>query len=339
MMKAGETFYFYYNGSTSTPSGGVWLNVIAEADAIRTIAEVDMGSQFIRYDGFSSRDGSGFIKFKTRQYNLDGNGGDTSLLFSDDNFGTYTKITAEKDCYFDVTGIFRNSTAALNAFLWKYNSLGTLIEQFEVYSPTPNQFATQSYQLRMTKGDYFLIKANTTLTDDLDSCILQVKATPFKTEALVAIQKQETAYVAHNTFDNTTQGGDAVSGAWRIPTMNELTGNTSFISLAGSQLVLEKGTYLIDGFTSFYLVNNFQSRLYNVSDGQTVAVGSKGHSSSVTAAGGFSYIKGTISLYKTTTLEFQARVATTYLGNGFGVGSADFGENNIFRKYAITKIS
>ncbi len=187
-------------GNVALPSSAAnnWV-AIEYAEPIKTDAIVipaEAGSQILRYDGFISKYNDN-VRLKTRQYNLDSEGNDTSELMSDNN--TYfTRITAEKDCYFDVTFTQNSSTTASYADIIRYNSADTVLEQNHSYAVNNYEYAISSAVYRMNKGDYLSFKNTQTPIDGTVQSVVQVIATPLKAQFKAAIPSKVSARYTTN---------------------------------------------------------------------------------------------------------------------------------------------
>ena len=71
-----------------------------------------------------------------------------------------------------------------------------------------------------------------------------------------------------------TAGGTFTTGAWRTRDLNtEITDPDGIVSIASDQFTLAAGSYLIKWTAPAYITNDHQTRLYNVTDTASVAVG------------------------------------------------------------------
>lgn len=148
-----------YAGFSSDVDLRAFNNRMLTMEKVLNITVQTTETQIIRYDGYTSKDGSNFVKFGTRQYNETGAGLDTSLLFSDDNT-TQTRITAVKECYFDISSAYHATTTANSINIRRYNSSDVLQEGNNNEQNTGYHTTTISTVFKMNVGDYVVIYAN-----------------------------------------------------------------------------------------------------------------------------------------------------------------------------------
>ena len=85
----------------------------------------------------------------------------------------------------------------------------------------------------------------------------------FSSYAIIADQKAQN-----------TSSGTFTSGAWRTRDLNtEIADPDGIVSIASDQFTLAAGSYLIKWTAPAYITNDHQTRLYNVTDTASVAVG------------------------------------------------------------------
>lgn len=124
-----------------------------------------------------------------------------------------------------------------------------------------------------------------------------------------------------------TAGGLFTSGAWQTRVLNtEVADTGNNATLAANQITLQAGTYRVRATAPAYRVDNHQTRLQNITDGTTIAVGTSENSTS--GAGEQEQTRSEVSYLFTITstkvIELQHRATTTRATNGFGQ-AASFG--------------
>jgi len=315
--------------ATFSSGNAVYLSILAQADAVTTIAEVEYGTQLCKYTGYTTNVLVGsyrHVLYTTHVYNKDGNQEDTTSLFSYDNSSGYTKFTASKDCFFAVTSFLKSNSPgqSLSNLVLRYNSSGTLVE----VSNTNSQDADvnwsigvmNSSDILVNKGDYVVIGYYSTDEAPISADNrVSVKATPLKAEALVSIPRKKVA-ILKDIKSSGVSGGDFISGAWRVRDINNLLGCTSFVSLSSNQFTLSSGTYYISWEAECFNVDRNQSKLYCVTDSAYVsggeslssAVGSTASNQSI----GHCYIEVPLS---SKVYELHHRGSSTQATNGFGL--------------------
>lgn len=119
-----------------------------------------------------------------------------------------------------------------------------------------------------------------------------------------------------------TDGGTFSNGAWRTRDLNtEIYDPDNIVSVASNQFTLGAGTYLIVAYANAIEVNRHQARLYNVTGGAVVELGSTEHSSST---GGYavtrSLVNARVTITGNTTFELQHRCHVSRSNDGYGLG-------------------
>lgn len=123
-----------------------------------------------------------------------------------------------------------------------------------------------------------------------------------------------------------TAGGTATSGSWFTRELQtELVDTGSHCTLASNEFTLAAGTYVIEATVPAYKVNQFQARLYNVTDAAVQTDGTneiysstanvQNTSTNMTAA----ILRGRFTLSASKALRIEMRVNTTVATNGLGL--------------------
>jgi hypothetical protein len=140
-----------------------------------------------------------------------------------------------------------------------------------------------------------------------------------------------------------TAGGTFTSGAWRTRVLNTIkhdTGN-NVVSLADNQFTLKPGTYEFEIRPPAAGVNQHQSRLRNITDGTTVAVGQsmngQDDGSGADLIVTYSVIQGIMTIVEEKTFEVQHKAQVTKSSTGFG-GAANQAEVEIYTVAVFRKI-
>ena len=132
-----------------------------------------------------------------------------------------------------------------------------------------------------------------------------------------------------------TDGGAFNSGAWETRDLNDLQGDSSFITNDNiSAFTLDSGIYQIDANSPARSVNAHQIRLYDTTNSQTIDVGTVVRSANASPN---SVINSVFSINTPTTFVIQHRCAGNNAGtDGMGV-SVSWG-NSIFTQVRIRKL-
>lgn len=134
-----------------------------------------------------------------------------------------------------------------------------------------------------------------------------------------------------------TNGGNFVSGAWRVRELNTITTDAgSGISLASDQITLTAGTYIVEGEAPAYDVNSHTARFYNVTDATPEILGtvSRGTNTNFHTVSTF---KEKITLTSTKVFELQHRCNQTR--NNDGLGYATGYQTEIYANIFIMKLT
>jgi hypothetical protein len=158
----------------------------------------------------------------------------------------------------------------------------------------------------------------------------------------VADAIQKVAFIKNIQATN-VDGHAASNGSYAIAEFNTLTGNTSFIQLISNQIILQPGTYQIDGTIPYTRTlaasgSSFhKAKLVNVSGPVDILLGSSATQALSTAGYRdqvYSFLKGTITITSTTTFEIHQRSSTAGV-IGYAVS---YGDNEVYAQVKITKI-
>lgn len=134
-----------------------------------------------------------------------------------------------------------------------------------------------------------------------------------------------------------TPGGTATAGSWFTRVLNTIvTDIYSIVSLSSNQVTLQEGIYWIKGSAPAYFVDRHKTRLRDITNGVTLAVGS---SEFTTSAQSISLVSDIVVLTGATVIELQQRVAGTSATRGLGVESGAWGEVEVYARLEITKLA
>ena len=134
-----------------------------------------------------------------------------------------------------------------------------------------------------------------------------------------------------------TNGGTFTGGAWQTRDLNTVRVNQiTGASLSSNQFTLPAGTYTIFATAPAYKVNRHQAKLYNVTDGADVLLGTSLHTWNTDNTDNISIVNGTFTIPSTKVFELRHRSNTTVSSNGFGVSSSN-GGSSIFSTVQIKK--
>ena len=209
------------------------------------------------------------------------------------------------------------------------NGVNIISENFLLAAPASIQY---QFEVVVENIGAILIVDDIELTTDIDA----------------SLTDEKTAYVKHFEASN-TGGGSASTNTVSTKVLNNLSGDTSFISLLSNQVTLAAGTYNIDGYAVAYRVNQNQAFLYNVTDAVYVIDGTSTYSqSSNDFTNAISFIRGQITIASTKVFELRHWTRDARASDGFGLpvdfapggGSSNNPQTNeVYDILKITKIA
>ncbi|MCB0156471.1 MAG: hypothetical protein KDF65_16860, partial [Anaerolineae bacterium] len=149
----------------------------------------------------------------------------------------------------------------------------------------------------------------------------------------------EYAWVKDRVSD-VTDGGTFTSGAWQTRVLGTLDnpGSYSWISIGSNQITLDAGTYIIEWSAPAFFVDGHQTRLRNITDASTAAVGSREWTASSDSQQTRSTGTTQVTIASSKAFEIQHRCGTTRATDGFGRSNLDsFGEQIEYTQVKIIK--
>ncbi len=138
-----------------------------------------------------------------------------------------------------------------------------------------------------------------------------------------------------------TAGGDATSGAWRVRELNtEMVNTITGASLNSNIITLPAGRYRVFCRAPARAIGNHKARLYNVTDGEIILVGSTAFTSSaaITYATTDSIVMGEFTITASKDVRLEHRVAVSRNGDGWG-NATNFGVVEVYSEVQVVKIS
>jgi hypothetical protein len=133
-------------------------------------------------------------------------------------------------------------------------------------------------------------------------------------------------------------GGTCTALGWQVRDLNELTGDSSFVSLAGNQFTLQAGRYAIESMAPAFLDNVHKSLLYNINTSSMQIAGTTGRSHTVAGGVDYSHISGVIELTTATTFEIHHRCTAAKELAGFGLPAGFDGIDEVYTQVKLIKI-
>lgn len=193
-----------------------------------------------------------------------------------------------------------------------------------------------------------LIKAGRNEDDDGDVAVLPVGARlaadtdPNEDCDLVHKKYVDNAvvpqYVKVSDVKINAAGGTFSAGAWRTRDLNTEDSDTNALcTLSGNRITLEEGTYRCCISCPAFAVSEHNARLYNVTDEETVILGTAEHASGgISSTQTRSFIVGQFTIGESKSLEVQHY---TYEGVGtYGFGRKMFASSNVYTVAEFWKV-
>ncbi len=110
-------------------------------------------------------------------------------------------------------------------------------------------------------------------------------------------------------------------------------------SLASNQITLPAGTYNLTALCPAFRVGNHRAKLYNVTDGAAIAIGTNASSSNSGSGFSQSVVKSTFTLADSKVLELRHRCDSTLSTFGFGPQCNYGSEVEVYTDVFIEKLS
>jgi len=150
------------------------------------------------------------------------------------------------------------------------------------------------------------------------------------------------AVTLKNILSSGSGGGTATAGAWQTLPLNTKIGDLDGVyTLSANQVVVPAGTYMTVFSQTFYS-NYAQLRIYNVTDGAELVLGtSYGEFTGGTGGkvDGPLFGNGIFTIATSKTLEFQYQVSSTFATSGLGVGGGITWGNTVFTEWTLLRIA
>ena len=137
--------------------------------------------------------------------------------------------------------------------------------------------------------------------------------------------------------EKTTDGGTASAGAWRTRDLNTVIADTAGnAALASNQITLQPGTYIVRASAPAYITNKHKTRVHNVTDNTTVALGVSMWNAGSAQGYNTSEAAGRFSITAAKAFEVQHYFDNSVSGNGLGVA---FGVlNSVYARIELWKV-
>lgn len=219
------------------------------------------------------------------------------------------------------------------------NISGTGTEQYNVLATGDDAFLNFAVQSGSTNG-LTPLNGNSFLGSSTTFsflCEVEIEGQTLENSINVLSPLIRTAYVK-DVKSSGTNGGTFTSGAYRTRDLNTLEGDTSFISLNGSnQITLSKGKYEIEAITPGFAIQNHKCKIYNITTSADVKIGKSSHSNSGAPQVTDSSVMAEVDISSSNTYEIRHRCTNTGTNTGFGLPTT-YGDSEVYTMVKITKV-
>lgn len=217
---------------------------------------------------------------------------------------------------------------------------------FSLTLPAAASNTGKQFHIVKTDASTNLLTIDGNASETIDGSLTQVLSNQWQSYKIVSdgtnwvslsSRRYPTAFIKDLKPSNTA-GGATSTNTVHIRILNDLSGETGFVSLASNQFTLGPGTYNIDVITPVYKALDTQLFLYNTTDASYDIEG-MGYSSGITDYR-FPTLTGSFTITATKVFEIRHWVAQAD-GNGFGFAAN--GTNNpqtteVYTQVEITKV-
>jgi hypothetical protein len=155
-------------------------------------------------------------------------------------------------------------------------------------------------------------------------------------ESRSSVPIQRTVYYKDKKSAGTASGA-CTSGSWITRTLNTSEGDTSIAALSSNQVTIGPGSYEVFSTSRGYAVNQFQSRLWNVTDSSELP-GNTCRSDSADGTDCTSIITGQLVLTSAKVFELHGRCGTTNGTNGFGAANSSWSTSEVYSQLMFRKV-
>lgn len=158
----------------------------------------------------------------------------------------------------------------------------------------------------------------------------------YKVETSGRVYSTRTCYIKDVKTSGTT-GGGFTAASYQKHTLQTITGDTTFASLASDVITLQPGTYKSTIWMNGYRVGTFRARLRNTTASTSAVLSNPAESETVTGAMTHCSGADTFSITTTSTFELQGFCNTTNGTDGYGKAVSS-GDSEIYAEVQLEKI-
>jgi hypothetical protein len=268
---------------------------------------------------------------------FDATAGPINLTLVIDNLLTNQIYTLKRiDATANIVTIFPPAGETINAGVSLVLSPADTIQIIH-YAPDWIIINASSTTQLTTKGD-LLTRTTTTLTRlpvGTDGQVLSADSSTPTGLKWISNTSSSANFIIRDEKIKGMQGGTFVSDTWLVRDLNVTSGSLTSITLSANQLILDPGTYFIQGSSPAVMVKEHQIRLQNITDGTTLLYGTSEYSNSIT--GTRSCISGNFTIASIKVLEIQHWCVKNRLYDGLGRALGK--QPEVYSEFTITNVS
>tara|TARA_R100000656_G_C3943441_1_gene127100 strand:- start:279 stop:1226 length:948 start_codon:yes stop_codon:yes gene_type:complete len=198
--------------------------------------------------------------------------------------------------------------------------------------------AETSATVLMNAGEYLFPVTNSTDSDTATdrSVISIVVEKDFSNTNMAHIIKPAVC-ILKDVKTGFVSGGTSSTGSWETRTLNTVSGESWFVTLASNQFTLEAGMYKINASAPYYKTDAVQIGLYDITNSAFKTMGQSTSYQSTYSSAAAPTLKSIFTITSSTVFELRGQVENAKATNGFGIGN-NYGEVNVFAEVMIEKL-
>lgn len=300
-LKSGDAIRLRVDGTLDSVHP-VYLNIHTQSETEHVVTPANVGTEY--HKGFSTN----FFDITGSTSNFDISQIDlSSSNLVEFNDTTETRLVAKEDIILDVT-VFGEVGDAGGVVIYDSSAQFISIN----YSPATNLLTSASIEIKLSKGDYIYFTKQTGTRQGG----LHFTARRTEVNFLAAVPVQKVAYVNPAALGN-FYSTNAASTSYKTVGINNISGDTSFMSLSANQITLSSGKYTFEVNPGVISAQWIDFLLYNITDAANEEELLEVSFSNVSTVVNFTTVFLTVELTKATTFEFRTKsdvAGTEYFG-------------------------
>ncbi len=320
LFNTDDSSFYYYDGTN-------WVTFGSGSSSGSSGSGSDsIGVHSIQHTGTSFTVTSNNLK--ATNFTFDGDS-----LLQLDNSGTYSVFRAEQRVMVTI-----NHSNLKTATSGTQNIVVNGSNRFTTSTSATTGRVLSAWTGIMEVGDSIYFNSSNTNTGggwELSISAISLNITSGNAAAVSSVDESGILLIRDVKTSN-TDGGTFTNGAWRVRDLNDLQGDSTFVTLASNEFSLSEGVYSVRWSAPAYKVGTHQTRLYNVSTSAVVSAGSPENSSTADNTGNMSVGNAVLEIDSTTTFRLEHRGTSSQTTNGFGTGG-NFGDE-VYSQVMIIKL-